>query len=300
MKRILLTGANGFFAKNFIRHFEIQKLVNTPDYHIIPYRREKLDICDEKQVMQVVEKEQPHFILHTAAMADTQKCERDHQLSYAINVQGTLHLSKAAAQVHARMVFLSSEQVYNGMKTRGPFSEEDLPIPQTVYGQHKLLAEEKVQEFCSDWLILRLTWLFAFPERGIPLRSNLLWLVIRSILRQQPIKFPLHEYRGLTYIHDLLENFPALLHLPQGLYHTGSENDHSTYESVVKFAKMTGLEVNLQKILLPDEEKFQDRPKDIRITNKKLKDHGICFLSTEEAMQKLTRELGLDKRETLS
>lgn len=283
MKKVLITGARGFFASRFTKHF-------MDTYNIVPLTRQDLDITNEAKVLETIKDTKPDFVIHTAAIADTGKCEQDKEASYNINVLGSVNVAKGCSLSGAKMIHLSSEQIYNGNIESGPYSEEDKPVANTTYGKHKLQAEEEIKKVLDEVWILRLTWLFGFPERFGKVNPNIIWNIVSAALKGTKINVPVNEYRGMTYVYDLLGNFPKILDIPYGIYNTGSENNLSTYDIAEIVVKEMGLTYRINDIIERDEEKFKNSPRDLRISNKKFRDLGIEFLTTEQGVRQCIEE----------
>lgn len=279
MESILVTGANGFLASRFCEYYK-QK------YNVIPLKRTDLDITDEKKVLDVFKKYKPDYVLHTAAVAETKTCEDNPEKTYNINVTGAENVAKACAFVHSRMIFLSSEQVYNGNCESGPYSEDCTPVPNTQYGKQKLQAEKNISNIADDLVILRLTWMFGFPEKNRKVNANIVWNTIKVVFNGRGVKFPANEFRGMTYVYELIEKFEKILKLPGGIYNTGSENNLSTYSVACEVLKDMGIESRTGDIIIKDEEKYKDMPRDLRISNDKIKSYGISFSETKDAVYK--------------
>ena len=278
MVRILLTGANGFFASRFYTYYKNK-------YEILPLTHCDLDITDARKCLEIIQNFKPDFVIHTAAIADTGLCERNPELSYEINVKGSINIAKACSFTKSKLIYLSSEQIFNGNLESGPYNENDIPIPNTVYGKHKLQAENELKAITDELWILRYTWLFGFPEKNCKVSSNIIWNLVSSVLKDKKIKVPINEFRGMTYIYDLIENFHKILDIPYGTYHTGSENDLSTYDIALFILKELGLELKSDKYLQKDTEKFKGHPRDLRISNSKLKYYAIIFPKTEDGIK---------------
>jgi len=131
------------------------------------------------------------------------------------------------------------------------------------------------------WNII--TWLFGLPERNKKINSNLVWSIAKSIMKNQPVSFPVNDYRGVTYVYELIEKMEGMFHLPGGIYNAGSENDLNVYELAKIVFKAMGLENRIEPLLLKE---FRDKPRDLRISNQKLKANGIAFSSSEAAINK--------------
>ncbi|WP_250860089.1 SDR family oxidoreductase [Oceanirhabdus seepicola] len=284
--KILITGGKGFLASRFKKRFE-------KEYEILALGRKELDITDKKNVESKFQEFNPDIVIHTAAIADTGKCENDPELSYKINVEGSINVARACNSVNAKLVYMSSEQVYNGNEESGPYNEEITPVPNTVYGKHKLKAEEEIKAILAEVWILRLTWLFGMPERNLKVNSNILFNTIKHILSGEEFKEPVNEYRGMTYVYEIVENIQKLFSIPYGIYNTGSENDLSRYNVVEGILKALGRDDLKVNKFNKDVERFKKKPRDLRISNLKLREQGIQFSTTEEGILKAIKEYSL-------
>ncbi|MBU3128153.1 SDR family oxidoreductase [Clostridium tagluense] len=283
MKKVLLTGANGFFASRFYTYYKNK-------YDILPLTHSDLDITDESKCLEIIRIFKPDYVIHTAAIADTGLCERNPELSYEINVKGSINIAKACSLTKSKLVYLSSEQIFNGNLESGPYNENHIPMPNTVYGKHKLQAEDELKGIIDELWILRFSWLFGFPEKNCRVSSNILWNVVSSVLKDKKIKLPVNEFRGMTYVYDLIENFHKILDFPYGIYHTGSENDLSTYDIALLILKEIGLGHKADNYLEKDTDRYNDHPRDLRISNDKLKKYGIDLPETVDGIKNCLRD----------
>ncbi|MBZ9635064.1 SDR family oxidoreductase [Clostridium sp. FP1] len=283
MKKILLTGANGFFASRFYTYYKNK-------YDILPLTHSDLDITDESKCLEIIRNFKPDYVIHTAAIADTGLCERNPELSYEINVKGSINIAKACSLTKSKLVYLSSEQIFNGNLESGPYNENHIPMPNTVYGKHKLQSEDELKGIIDELWILRFSWLFGFPEKNCRVSSNILWNVVSSVLKDKTIKLPVNEFRGMTYVYDLIENFHKILDFPYGIYHTGSENDLSTYDIALLILKEIGLGHKADNYLEKDTDRYNDHPRDLRISNDKLKKYGIDLPETVDGIKNCLRD----------
>ena len=284
--KILITGGSGFLATRFKKRFE-------KEYEILALGRDELDITDKNNVESKFQEFNPDIVIHTAAIADTGKCENDPELSYKINVQGSINVARACKNINAKLVHMSSEQVYNGNEESGPYTEETTPVPNTVYGEHKLKSEDEIKAILDEVWILRLTWLFGMPERNLKVNSNILFNTIKNILRGEEFKEPVNEYRGMTYVYDMVENIQKLFSIPYGIYNAGSENELSRYQVVEELLKALGRDDLRDSKFKKDIERFKNKLRDLRISNSKLREQGIKFPTTEEGILRAIKEYAL-------
>ena len=191
------------------------------------------------------------------------------------------------------MVFLSSEQIFNGNEEPGPYRETDLPRPDTVYGKNKWEAETLLKEQIDEYWILRFTWMFGVPERYRPVVANILWDTVKFALRGEKVKVPCKEYRGLTYIGEVMDQFTRVFDLPYGTYHVGSHNDLDRYEVVCLILRELGLGRRIDELVEKDEEKYRERARDARLNTDKIREQGFRFSDTPKAIRRCLQEYSL-------
>lgn len=287
MKRILLTGGAGFFCTRFTERYK-------NEYEILSLGRQNLDITDVKKTKEIFNSFKPDYVIHAAAIAVTDFCNKNPEIAYKINVEGAVNVSKACKEVGAKLVFISSEQVFNGNKERGPYDENHKPVPNTVYGENKLEAEKLLKEIIEELWIVRFTWLFDLPQRGLNMASNIIWEVVSSLVKGEKIKASPDEFRGMTYATEIVENFKQLFHIPYGTYNLGSKNDLSRYEVVKHILTIMGLEHRIKDVLIKDDEKYKDSPRDVRLNVDKAESYGLKFSSTKEGLSKCIEDYKLN------
>lgn len=283
MKKILLTGGLGFFCTRFT-----QKYQHT--FQILSTDKDDLDITNESKVLETFKMFKPDYVIHAAAIAVTDFCNNNPELAYKINVQGALNVAKACKEVGAKMVFISTEQVFNGNTEPGPYTEESNPVPDTVYGQNKLEAEGLLKELIDDLWTLRFTWLFGFPERNCNINPNILWNTLNLALEGNKTKITTNEYRGLSYVHELIDQFDKVFTLPYGLYHIGSHNNDNRYQVTEHILNSLGLKHRVNDLIEKDEIKYKEHPRDVRLDTNKIRSFGFAFSDTKVAIEKCIQQ----------
>ncbi|MGL4607761.1 MAG: SDR family oxidoreductase [Eubacteriaceae bacterium] len=286
MKKILLTGGRGFFCSRFTQYYK-------DDFEFLVTDKDDLDITDKKKVMTVFKDFRPDYVIHGGAIAVTDFCNQHPEIAYKINVKGALNVGEATKEVEGKLVFLSTEQVFNGNKELGPFSEEDIPCPDTVYGENKLEAEMQLKNILEELWIVRFTWMFGFPERALNLSPNILWETISQAIKGEQIKASPREFRGMTYVYEMIPNLKKLLELPYGTYHLGSTNHLSRYEIVEEILMQLGLEKRISELLVKDLDKYREKPRDVRLNTDKAKELGLFFLESQVALKNCIEDYGL-------
>ena len=272
MEKMLITGASGFLGAR-IAAFYARK------YDVLPCSHEKLDITNPTQVLSLFQQMRPQYVVHCAAVSDTGYAEKYPEQSYAINVNGAVHIAAACAAVNAKLIFMSSDQIYNGNSEKGALRESTSVCPVSVYGRHKLAAEQKVLEILPDAVALRLTWMYDVPESPYKLNRNLICNLLAAAQTSSPISFSVHEYRGITDVWQIVKAIEACFSLPGGIYNAGSKNDKTTYETAMVAAEKLGI-FNREKLVLPDVLRYETQPRNLSINTEKIKSFGVLFPNT--------------------
>lgn len=288
--KILITGGKGFLGSTFYRLFSSK-------YSILALGSKDLDVTDENRVYQALAEFKPDVLIHMAAKAETKFCEENAALAHRINVNGAIYAARACKKIGARMIFTSTEQIFNGNKEDGPYNENHSPLPNTVYGQNKLEAEIKVKEILNDLWILRFTWIFGLPEHGIKLPGEILFSTVKSLMEGREIGVSENEYRGMSYAYEIAENLEKVFSLPYGTYHFGSHNRRERYE-IVKFivTRLAG-EKTAEKLVKKKPNPYGSK-RDIRLDCGKISTLGVNFMPSEEALLRCLSDFGYIKGES--
>lgn len=202
---------------------------------------EKLDITNGDQVGEVIDRIQPRCVINTAAMTSVDACERDPDAAHSIHVAGTANLVRACEKTGSRLIQLSTNYVFDGEK--GPYLEDDTPVPLNVYGRTKLESERRALEASCSCTIVR-TAVFYGAERE---RPNFVTWALRELLLGKPIRIVTDEWSNPTYVPDLSQ---AIVHLLQhegqrGIFHVAGTDFFSRFEMVQVLCDVFGLDSSL-------------------------------------------------------
>ena len=223
-------------------------------------------------------------ILHTAALSDTGYCAQHPAEAYRANVELPVWLARAAQQTKAKLVAFSSDQVYAGTKQQGPLSEALDLHPTNIYGQYKLEAEQRVLELCPDSVHLRASWMYDLPGYGLPIRGNLPLNLLRAALKGEAVRFSRNDFRGVTYVRQVIENLEPAMDLPGGVYNFGSGNAEDMVCTARQFAKALGITVKIA------EESWE---RNLVMDAAKLERSGIRFAATQQGIRCCLQDYGL-------
>jgi dTDP-4-dehydrorhamnose reductase len=148
--RILITGAQGQLGH------ALQQALSGED--LILKDLPEFDLTRSDSESQIVAA-RPAGILHVGAYTNVDGAEREPDRALAVNAQGTAFVARAAATINARLIYLSTDYVFDGTQTT-PYHEEDVPHPVNVYGQSKRAGEIAALTGCPNTLVVRTAWLY--------------------------------------------------------------------------------------------------------------------------------------------
>ena len=278
MKKLLITGSTGFLGSRLALYYKDK-------YELLLPTHSQLNVSREEAVMAYMEQFQPDIVLHCAALSNTWYCEQHPDESHRVNVQGTVKIAKACKHIGAKLVFMSSDQVYNGTPVSGPLKEQDVFQPVNVYGRHKLEAEQRALRNNPMSVALRLTWMYDVPGSHMKLNSNILVNIQKALDEGTTIKAATHEYRGVTNVWEVVRNMEQTLELPGGIYNYGSGNHIDSYTLFLKVANIMGAK-EPSTFILPDEERFSEQTRNLTMDCSLINNFGIRFNDSVKGIEK--------------
>lgn len=278
MKRIMVTGAGGFAGSRIAKAYKKKQ-----DFQVFAMMHRDMELGNEDSVLRAFEQVKPDFVFHAGAISDTGICEREPELSYKVNVLGVRQLAKACGTLGTKLIFFSSDQVYSGSLVKGPHMEDEILTPSNVYGRHKLEAEAEASQYCPDCISLRLSWMYDLPYSNARIHHNFLTNIMKAIEDETSLLTPVNDYRGITYVNEVVDKLESLFTIPGGVYNFGSENDRNTFELTREICLLLG---GKAKLVVADQERYQENPRNLCMNTEKLKRQGIEFLKSKDGILK--------------
>ena len=159
--RALVVGGTGLVGSVLLRLLEEEGTETLGTYSSrLLAGLERLDLRDREAAGALIEAHRPDVVFLAGGFAGVDRAETDADEAWAVNVDGTRALAEAAAKAGARLVFYSTDYIFDG--TAGPYGEDDAPTPLSVYGRTKVAAEDAIRETLDDHLIVRTTAVYGW------------------------------------------------------------------------------------------------------------------------------------------
>ncbi len=244
MQNILVTGANGQLGQ------AIQLIAGQyPDLNFIYTDFQELDITNTDAIAAFFAAQPIHACVNCAAYTAVDKAETEEEKAFQLNFEGALNLSGACQQHGAQMIHISTDYVFDGKYYR-PYTEEDEPNPQSIYGASKLRGEAAALGNDPATIVIRTSWLYS--QFGVNFVKRM-----KELMQERPSLNVVFDQAGTpTYAVDLAKAILQILQHRQlhpetelgGVYHYSNEGVTSWYDFAVTIKELTAAACEVQPI----------------------------------------------------
>ena len=270
--RITIFGATGLLGKALVREWK--------DDEVTGFASADGDIRDEKQVLTLVQRARPDWIVLAAAYTDVDGCESNRDLAFDMNCRGAVNVARAAKQHGSRLLFLSTDYVFDGTKTT-PYETNDPRSPSSVYGHSKAEAEVRLAEILPGCCIVRTSWLFGpggkcFPDTILKLAET-----------RPELEVVGDQHGSPTYSIDLARAIIQLCRQgASGIVHATNRGDCSWYEFAREIIAAAGLKTVVRETTSDKFVRPAKRPKYSVLSPESLQKHGIAMPHWRDALKR--------------
>jgi dTDP-4-dehydrorhamnose reductase len=227
--KVLVTGAKGQLGTDMVH------CLDGLGYEALGLSRQELDITNSKQVKKVFLQEKPDIVIHTAAHTKVDLAESEPDQAYLINAYGTRNVAVASESIGAKLVYVSTDYVFNGRKTK-PYIELEPTSPLGVYGQSKLAGEQFVRDLHSRFFIVRTSWVYGCSG------TNFVKTMLKLAEERNEINVVHDQVGSPTYTVDLANFISQLISTDlYGVYHASNSGFCSWYEFAKAIFEEAGL-----------------------------------------------------------
>jgi dTDP-4-dehydrorhamnose reductase len=286
---IIITGANGMLGSSICQLYHNK-------HKVYALHRDKkcftscsadysLDLTDTNKVGEVFNQINPDLVIHCAGLTNVDECEKEPALAHKVNVTVTENIASLCS-AETKLIYISTDQVYG--KTADHSEENTNLRPVNQYGKTKLLGEQKVQELCSNFIIVR-TNIFGWNMK--PNRISSAEWIYNSLKNGEDITLFTDYTFSPIYTECLGE---IILHLVEidyaGIFNVGSLEPCSKYEFGISLAKCFGLNTSTIRISSIADHNFgAPRCNNLALDVSKLSHTGLTVPDYKESLKRFSQ-----------
>jgi dTDP-4-dehydrorhamnose reductase len=279
--KVLVTGVNGQLG------YELVKELNNKGYtDILAVDKDEMDITNKDMVNKVIKNYHPDVIFHCAAWTAVDKAEDDKEACYNVNVNGTKYISDAAKEIDAKLIYISTDYVFDGTK-EGLYETTDKVNPKSVYGETKYQGEELVRQNNLKHFIVRISWVFGING------NNFIKTMLKLAETRNELTVVADQFGSPTYTVDLAKLLVEMSETEKyGTYHANNEGYCNWAEFAEYIFKVNNKAVNVKHITSEEYPQKAYRPRNSKLSKQSLDDNGFNRLpSWEDAVERYSKEL---------
>lgn len=232
--RCLVTGASGMLGREFVAYL-LQR-----NAEVVKWDLPGHDISEIEATINGIHRVGPDVVYHLAAWTDVDGCEADPARAAKVNFQGTWAVALGAAETKCRLVYVSTDYVFDGQERR-PYREKDEPNPLSVYGRTKLMGEKAVRQTTRRSVIVRTSWLYG--RHG----SNFVDTIRAKAAQGGAIDVVADQVGSPTLVSDLCRPLYEVGKAERyGVYHATNSGQCSWYELAQEVVRLAGLQCEIR------------------------------------------------------
>ncbi len=227
----------------------------------------------------------PEVVIHAGAYTDVDGAERNPGLAMAVNAEGTERVASAAAKTGARLIYISTDYVFDGQGTR-PYVETDPTNPISVYGESKLAGEQRALAGCDNTLVVRTAWLYG--RHG----KNFVKTMLQLAVERPCLEVVADQHGCPTFSEDLAGMIAKLVaHPVQGVLHVTNGGHCSWHEFATEIIRLSGREVPVEPITTADLPRPAKRPAYSVLSSGRLHHLGFSMPTWQDGLQRFLNAL---------
>ena len=236
MIKVWIVGSNGQIGH------ALNEVLDPLEIEVLNTDKDELDITDTEEVLNFGIVNRPDVIINCTGVTDTKLCEEEPELAYRVNALGARNLSIVARKNGAKMVQLSTDDVFDG-KSKKPYTEFVDTNPLTVYGGSKRAGENYVKEFTHKHFIIRSNWVYG--KEG----QNFVNQVLEAAEKGNALSVAADQFGSPTSAKDLARMILYLINTNEyGTYHVTCSGVCNRHEFAQEILRLSGKKIELKAV----------------------------------------------------
>lgn len=261
--KVLVTGVKGQLGFDVCNELTKRNIENKG------IDKEDCDITDEQAVLSYIKNYAPDVVVHCAAYTAVDRAEDDKEICYNVNVKGTEYIARACKEIDAKMVYISTDYVFEG-KGDTAYEVDDKAAPDNTYGLTKYQGEEAVRKILNKYFIIRISWVFGING------NNFINTMMKLGESRSELNVVADQIGSPTFTYDLAPLICDMIATDKyGIYHATNEGYCSWAEFAEYIFSVTGQKVLVHHIKSEEYPTKASRPKNSRLSKASLDNAGF-------------------------
>lgn len=261
--KVLVTGVKGQLGFDVCKELDKRNIENKG------IDREDCDITDENAVLRYIKNYAPDVVVHCAAYTAVDRAEDEKEICYNVNVKGTEYIARACKEIDAKMVYISTDYVFEGTGDKA-YEVQDNTAPDNTYGITKYQGEETVRKILSKYFIIRISWVFGING------NNFINTMMKLGESRSELNVVADQIGSPTYTYDTAPLICDMIATEKyGTYHATNEGYCSWADLAEYIFSVTGQKVLVHHIKSEEYPTKASRPKNSRLSKASLDNAGF-------------------------
>ncbi len=261
--KVLVTGVKGQLGFDVCRELDKRNIENKG------IDRDDCDITDEQAVLSYIKNYAPDVVVHCAAYTAVDRAEDEKEICYNVNVKGTEYIARACKEIDAKMVYISTDYVFEGTGDKA-YEVNDKTSPNNTYGLTKYQGEEEVKNILDKYFIIRISWVFGING------NNFINTMMKLGESRSELNVVADQIGSPTYTYDTAPLICDMIATEKyGTYHATNEGYCSWADLAEYIFSVTGQKVLVHHIKSEEYPTKASRPKNSRLSKASLDNAGF-------------------------
>ena len=284
--KVLVTGVNGQLGHDVMNELKNRKI------EAMGVDLAEMDITDQAMVHDVITSYGPDAVIHCAAWTAVDLAEDEVEKCTLVNVKGTENIAKVCRDLSCKMMYISTDYIFDGQGTRPWEPDDPVTQPLNVYGLTKYQGELAVRSLVDKYFIVRIAWVFGLNGK------NFIRTMLNLSEKYDRLTVVNDQYGTPTYTYDLARLLVDMILTDRyGNYHATNEGEYITwYDLACEIFRQAGIEVEVAPVSAAEYAAKAKRPENSRMNRSKLVEQGFEPLPDwKDALGRYLRALGVVK-----
>lgn len=279
--KVFVTGVKGQLGYDVVN--ELEKRGHTA----VGVDIDELDITDAAAVEAMLTEVKPDAVIHCAAWTAVDAAEDNIEKCRLVNAGGTENIAKVCKALDCKMMYISTDYIFDGEGTRPWEPDDPVTTPLNVYGLTKYEGEEAVRKNVEKFFIVRIAWVFGKGKNFIKTMINLGKTHDHLTVVNDQVGTPTYTYDLARLLVDMIETEKY------GNYHATNEGGYITwYDFACEIFRQAGIEVDVAPVSSDQYPAKAKRPSNSRMSKQKLVDNGFELMPTwQDALARYLKTL---------